>query len=187
MSTVPLPSLTDSLGPISEALNALTHDERVNWMRGLGRRDLKALYQLAEGHGVELDEFVPGEGGVVIHEGQNSLPLFTRFQKRFVRTGEVVHGYNHNPGSIAWFTGPGHFIARQEGDQVVIDYTLLPDRVPSEFPDLIDNEHGTRKLVFGGALRDRMWRVSDHCTIGAATKDGKPFPAWFMLTRTDAT
>ena len=48
---IPLPSLSDNIAPIREALDAASHDQQVNWMRGLGRKELRALYELAEGKG----------------------------------------------------------------------------------------------------------------------------------------
>ena len=181
---IPLPTLTDDLESIGQALDAHSHDERVNWMRGLSGGQLAALYKLAEGRGpVDLDFFAgTGEGEVVIHHGQNSLPFFNAFQKRFVRRGGIVQGYNHNPPAITRLIGPGHFVSVADGDEVVVDYTRLPPDVPEGFPALIDNESGVRKLVFGN-LSDRLRRVSRHCTIGSAWRSGKPMKAWFMLTR----
>ena len=55
---IPLPTLTDTLSPITDALDSLTHDQRINWMRGLGRGQLRALYQLTEGGApLSLDHF----------------------------------------------------------------------------------------------------------------------------------
>ncbi len=179
---IPLPSLSDSLPPIRQALDAATPDQRVNWMRGLGRGELRALYSLAAGEAVPLSLLAGAEGEIVIHEGQNSLPAFTRFQKRFVLRNGQVQGYNHNPAIVAWVSGPGHFTCAEEGAELRVDYTRLPADVPAGFPALIDNNGGTRGLIFG-ELVDHLRRVSRHCTIGAATKKGKPFPAWFMLTR----
>ena len=180
---VPLPALSSDIAPIREALDGVSSDGRVNWMRGLGRGQLRALYDLAEGAGTVDFGFLTGAGEeVIIHEGQNSLPMFTRFQKRFCRWDDGVQGYNHNAGVVSWFSGPGHFTCQQDGAEVLIDYTALPATVPEIFPTLIDNDGGTRRLVFGGMV-DRLRRVSRHCTIGRAYKQGKAMGAWFMLTR----
>lgn len=183
---IPLPKLSDKRADLASGLDAVTHDQRVNFLRGLGMGQQKALWALCEADRVPLDiGFLYGAPDeVVIHEGQNSLPVFTRFQKRFVLRGETVQGYNHNPGSIAWFTGPGHFTVRTGSEtELVIDYTVMPADVPGEFPDLIDNDGGSRKLVFGG-MQDHLLRVSRHVTIGRAFKNGKFQPAWFLLCRT---
>ncbi len=179
---IPLPSLSDSLAPIAEALDAAAPDARVNWMRGLGKRELKALYELAAGQQLPLSHFCDDSGAIVRHHGQNSLPLFSTFEKRFCTRDDTMQGYNHNGALVSWFSGPGHFIARQDGDEVLFDYTVLPGSVPEDFPALAGNDSGTAKLVFGGML-DRVRRVSTHCTIGTAFRNGKPENAWFMLIR----
>lgn len=182
--TVPLPSLTDSLAPIRDALDALSHAERVNWMRGLSRKELRSLYDLAASGGpLPLSYYHGAEGEVVRHIGQNSLPLFNHFEKRFVQRGEQVQGYNHNSALVSMVSGPGHFLATQDGDaEVLFDYTTLPTSAPDGFPPLKPNDAGTAKLVFGGMV-DRVRRVSTHCTIGTAFRNGKPENAWFMLVR----
>jgi len=181
--TVPLPSLTDALAPIGAALDALSHNERVNWMRGLSRRELRALFELAAGGpALPLDFYHGGDDEIVRHHGQNSLPAFSSFEKRLVRRGAVVQGYNHNSRLVSRFSGPGHFVARQDGDEVLFDYTTLPESVPPAFPPLRHNDTGTAKLVFGGMV-DRVRRVSTHCTIGRAWRNGKAESAWFMLVR----
>lgn len=180
--TPPLPTLTDHLAPIAEALDQLDHDARVNWMRGLSRGQLRALYALAaEGGPLDAEWFVGEEGEIVICEGQNSLPAFTRFQKRFVRWEGRIQGYNHQ--TLSPITGPGHFTVRQEGAEVLIDYNLVPPTKPDAFPPLQPNERGISRLVYGFMI-DRVRRVSRDCVIGAAEKHGKPMGAWFMLTRT---
>lgn len=183
---VPLPSLTDAIEPLAESLDALTHEERLNFVRGLGRREQKALWELAEGRSVGFDYFVDGPGETVIHWGQNSLPAFTSFQKRFHRRTDGaerdIQGYNHNTGLAAAFGGPGHYTLVEIGGTTAIDYTVMPPDVPEGFPALVDNDGGTRQLVYGG-MQDHMRRVSKHVTIGRAYKKGKAMGAWFILVR----
>ena len=181
---IPLPSLSAALGPITEALDAVSHDERINWMRGLSKRELRALFDLANGQILPLEHFCDDSGSIVRHHGQNSLPVFSVFEKRFCTHEAGTQGYNHNGALVSWFSGPGHFIARQDGDEVLFDYTNLPQSVPEGFPSLAPNDSGTAKLVFGGMI-DRVRRVSTHCTIGTAYRNGKPENAWFMLVRED--
>lgn len=179
--TIPLPSLSDSLSPISSALDAVTSAERVNWMRGLGKKELVALWKLADGHPLLVEHFHGAEGQVVIHEGQNSLPAFNAFQKRFVLRAGVVQGYNHQ--SMAWITGPGHFTVTQAGAEVLLDYLSEPKSVPSEFPALKANDAGFSRLVYMG-MHDFCRRVSEHVIIGEARKGGKPTGDYFMLCKT---
>jgi hypothetical protein len=182
---IPLPTLSDNRAALAAGLDAAPTDQVVNFLRGLGMGQLKAMWALAEAdrQPLPISHLVGEDGEVIIHEGQNSLPVFTRFQKRFVARGGGVQGYNHNPGSIAWFTGPGHFTARvNTPDELVVDYEVMPADVPPEFPALIDNAGGSRKLVFGG-MQDHLLRVSQRVTIGRAFKNGKFQPAWFSLCR----
>ena len=130
-----------------------------------------------------IDELVGAPEAVVIHEGKNSLPFFCEFQKRFVRRADgSVQGYNHNSGLVAAFAGPGHYTARQhDAHEVWIDYTRLPADAPAAFPALIDNDGGTRRLLFGGMV-DRLRKVGETFTIGLAPRHGPPMSAWFMPT-----
>ncbi|MDP6931336.1 MAG: hypothetical protein QGG40_00400 [Myxococcota bacterium] len=188
---IPLPSLTEELSTIQTALDAADHPQRLNWMRGLGKREQKALYALADAPPsrltLEVEFFHGAPGEVVIHHGQNSLPLFSSFQKRVCLHGgeaPVPQGYNHQ--TMAWLTGPGHFIVRYDGDDVVFDYTVLPEDRPEAFPPLRDNLAGVSRFVYGNMI-DRMRRVSDHCTIGIALREERPTGDLFMLLREDPT
>jgi hypothetical protein len=183
--TIPLPSHADSLAPISQALDDATHDARVNWMHGLGGRELKAMYTLARSGGTLPITHFHGEAGEVrIHHGKNSLPMFTHFQKRVCLHEGTLQGYNHQ--TMAWLTGPGHFTLYQDGaDEVIFDYIQQPQTAPEVFPALVPNEKGGGRFVYAGMI-DRVRRVSEHCVIGAAFKGGKDMGARFMLTREPA-
>jgi len=150
-------------------------------MHGLSRKELEAMYVLADGtHRLETQHFHAAEGEVIIHYGQNSLPAFNAFQKRMVQNAGELQGYNHQ--TFCWVTGPGHFTLRQDGDEVLFDYTEEPKSAFSAFPALKSNTSGISTLVYGHMV-DRVRRVSEHCVIGAAFKKGKPMGAWFMLIR----
>ncbi|MFZ5475769.1 MAG: hypothetical protein ACOZNI_03245 [Myxococcota bacterium] len=176
---IPLPSQSPSLAALSSALDAASHDARVAWMRGLGKREIVALWALAEGHPVPLADLHAGEGDVVIHEGQNSLPLFNVFQKRVVRRGDVVQGYNHQFWS--WFTGPGHFFVRGDGD-AYFDYTSVPESAPAVFPPLAPNDGLVSQFVYGGMI-DRLRKICRHGLVGMAERGGKPTGDYFLLVR----
>lgn len=182
--TIPLATLIDTLPPLAEALDALSHDERMAWMRGMGRKEQMALYNLAaDCDALSVQHFHGAEGVVVIHHGQNSLPVFNHFQKRVCVRADGIQGYNHQ--SLAWLTGPGHFTLTQDGDlEVIFDYITHPTSVPESFPALARNEKGASRFVYGGMI-DRVRRVSKHCVIGAAFKGEKDIGARFMLMRED--
>src|SRR5262245_22401779 len=86
---------------LARVLDEVGEHVRIKSAAELGRRELAALYDgAADNEPLTFEHFVPP--GVpplteVIHEGKNSLGLFTRFQKRFCRpasgAGELW-GYN---------------------------------------------------------------------------------------------
>ncbi len=176
---IPLPSL-DSLDAVIAGMEAHTVDERVNWMRGLGKRDLVALWEKASGREAPLDALHGEDGQVIIHEGQNSLPLFNAFQKRVMKRSGKVQGYNHQ--AMSWITGPGHFLVQTDGTGSWFDYTQVAADAPSEFPPIKDNTGFPDKLVYGGMI-DKLRRVGTSALIGAAFRSDKPTGDYFMLIR----
>lgn len=179
--TIPLPSKTNDLAELSQALDQCSHETRIQWMRGLNRKELEAAYVLAQdGPTLELTHFHAATGEVIIHHGQNSLLAFNEFQKRVVDNEGTLQGYNHQ--ALSWITGPGHFTLRQDGSEVLFDYTEEPAEGFDAFPPLKSNTSGFSTLVYGHMV-DRVRRVSQHCVIGAAFKKGKAMGAWFMLIR----
>ncbi len=185
-------------------LDGLEHEARVAQVTGLSAGELAALYALADGRDVELDHFVPAgaaPGVEVVHHGVNSLPVIGgTFRKRFTRAAsgdELLYGFNDNDGfvsSIGWFTGPGYFAVRPRGcnnpdgrsgsDQLFIDYYEQPEETPmAGWPDPKPAMGWSAGLVFG-QMCDYMWRVSEHVSIGAAWKKGKPVGQYFALVRT---
>lgn len=185
---IPKPSDVSTLAPLADALDAASHEERVKWMRSLGRAELVKVWQLAAGNHLDIAHFHGDEGEVVIHEGRNSLPAFNDFQKRFVLLKGKVQGYNHQ--SNAWFTGPGHFTKfavgpddpRAAGHEVVIDYVNHPTENHPDFPPLKHNMSGFSRFVYGGT-QDWCRRVSKHVVIGEARRKEKPIGAYFLLVR----
>jgi hypothetical protein len=178
---IPLPSQSDVLTQLSQALDTATPEQRLNWMRGLSGKELTAAYEVAQGGPrLELGHFHAAPGEVVIHHGQNSLPAFNAFQKRVVDNNGVLQGYNHQ--AMAWITGPGHFTLSQDEDEVLFDYTREPEHGFDAFPPIKKNTRGLSALVYGNMI-DRVRRVSKDCVIGAAFKEGKAMNAWFMLLR----
>jgi hypothetical protein len=159
----------------------------------LNRKKLAAMYEAAAGNTpLQLTDFVPAGVGPrteVIHEGKNSLPLFTRFQKRFCRppaSATELWGYNEQANRL--FTGPGYFVAHHnDRGELVIDYRTLPDArpedLPAGWPTIIPNSARLSRFIYNGTV-DVMRRVSDRLTIGRAERNGKPMDAWFALVRT---
>lgn len=176
---------------IASHLDALSPEQRLAEVRALPAKAQQALFELAKGRGCTIDrDFTPGKPALaeVIHEGRNSLPVFTQFQKRFARVAgdePRTTGYNHQ--AMQPFTGPGYFVAREaelDGVKtVVIDYTLAPTEKAANWPEILPNTARLGRFVYHG-MQDWMWRVSDHVTIGRARKASGWMPNWFVLCRT---
>ena len=181
-----------ALDALEAALDAASHEERVEATRGWSKAVQARLYEAAGGRGVGLDQMVPTEAPLheVIHVGTNSLPAFRAFEKRFCRpsSGEhAAYGYNHT--AQQWATGPGYYVAYPDPDQppgvgeFVIDYRRLPDEKPASWPAIVSNRARLGVVVYAGMV-DRLRRLSAHVTIGRAYKK-KPMRAWFVLVRED--
>lgn len=159
-------------------------DAQLNWMRGLGKREMVALWGLCDGKLVQLEDLHGADGEIIIHEGQNSLPLFSTFQKRVVKRGDVVQGYNHQ--TMSWFTGPGHFLVRackgDLGDEIAFDYTDIPKDIPAEFPPLQRNDSGISTFVYGNMI-DYLRAITPKLLVGQARRHGKITGDYFMLVR----
>lgn len=181
--TIAHPTEVRELAALSAQLDNATHAQRLAWAYTLDEKAQLALYALAKGQPLDLDDVVGKDGAVMIHHGRNGMPIFNRFQKRFARLGNTVVGYNHNDTIGKPFfhplmkrlIGPGHYTTYEapDGDGLWIDYRMIPEQQHPEYPPLIDNEHGTRALVFGNMV-DVLRRASRHVFIGNAYKDKSP-------------
>jgi hypothetical protein len=178
---------------LAHILDGLGHDGRVHTIRTWSKKQKADLYDAAKGHRpLDLDFLVPS--GVdplveVIHDGHNTLPMFSRFQKRFVKLeGEAfpIGGYNHQ--SMQGLTGPGYFgVTKGEGEhegELVIDYSKIPKSKPASWPAIQGNDSGIAAIVNGGMI-DYLRGLSNHVSIGVAFKDGKHRNQWFALVRKD--
>ncbi len=178
---------------VAALLDGLGHEGRVHTVRTWTKKLQATLFEAAKGHlPIDLDFLVPSSVAPlveVIHDGQNTLPAFRHFQKRFAKLEEgavELVGYNHQ--AMSAFTGPGYFVVtRGEGDQrgeLLIDYTKTPQRKPPTWPSLRANS-GIGGLVYGGMI-DHLRGISSHVSIGRAYR-GKAVDAWFALVRRDPT
>ena len=180
-----LAALFDELGP----------DMRAALVRRLGRGEQRDLYRKVEGSApLSLVDLVPpnrAEQEEVRHLGLNTLPAFRVFEKRFARPpGEDpakptrLSGYNYQ--TMSPVTGPGYFEAVDDEDraEVLVDYTRLPATVPPGWPAIRSNERGLARFVYGFMV-DRLRRVSEHVTIGSASRKGRDLGSYFALTRAD--
>ncbi len=179
---------------LSKDLDEIGHAGRVWSVRRWTRADMRILFDAAKGfRPLTLDHFVPASTPAmveVVHEGKNSLPAHTHFDKRFCRPkasagADRLFGYNHH--SLSAFSGPGYFVVRSspEAGELSIDYTAVPDAAPPGWPRIKPSQAGFGRFVYGGMV-DVMRGLSTHVSIGRATIHGQPVDRWFVLVRDDS-
>lgn len=182
-------------GGIAALFDGLSPDARAGLVRRLGRGEQRALYRKVEGYApVGLADLVPPDRAAleeVRHLGLNTLPAFRVFEKRFCRLpgedpGSPARLAGYNFQTMAVVTGPGYFVAveDEQAREVLVDYTQLPETRPTDWPTVRSNERGLARFVYGFMV-DRLRRVSEHVTIGSASRKGKDLGSYFALTRED--
>ncbi len=189
-----LRSSRPDMGVISSHLDGLDPARRQVEVRSLGRAAQRRLFEAADGHRpIGLEDLAPAALGPmreVVHQGKNTIPVFSTFAKVFVRPdgaesgAEELWGYNRGAELVETAVGPGYFVAyphRVKGE-VLVDYTRLPPRKPASWPRIISNAQRLSFFVFNGT-QDVLRGVSQHVSIGRASKGGKDLPAWFVLCR----
>jgi hypothetical protein len=190
----PLPSIflpQFSLSDVVRELDAMSDEARLATVLSLRRRHLAPLFEAAAANEpLRLTDLVPAAVPPlteVIHEGKNSLPAFTRFQKRFCRppaerdAGAELWGYNEQ--TFKTFTGPGYFVLHPDGNgELVVDYTRLPPDHPPAWPRILPNSSSLSIFVYHRMI-DVLRRVSRDVIIGRAFRRGRPYDAWFALVR----
>jgi hypothetical protein len=179
-----------SASEIAAHLEALSPADRVKEVLRVTGKDVGRLYEaVAAAPPVSFEDIVPAsaaEGETVIFEGRNSLPLFSRFQKRFARLGSSIVGLNHQ--TMSFLTGPGYFIVKgpsAEGacpNELFFDYTVAPSRVPEGWPAYKANDKGFSRSVYMN-MQDYMRRVCQGVVVGKAYKLGVDQGAFFSLSR----
>ena len=177
---------------ITSYLDGLPGQARVDEVLSITGRGVGRLYHAVEdADPLSIEELVPANTkGTLIYQGRNSLPLFTRFQKRFVRLeGGLIIGYNHGP--TGFLVGPGYFAVRAaSGDgprpkEIYFDYTAPPPpSEPAGWPAFKPNSHGLSRFVYMDMF-DYMRRVARGVVVGKAYRRGVDQGAYFSLSRTD--
>lgn len=182
----------------SRHLDELGPTGRLDTIFRLSGQEMAKLYEAAKGfRPLTLAALVPDEVPpltAVVHEGENSLAMFRRFQKHFCKPADfdeaspVLYGLNRQ--STSGLTGPGYFVARpsqSEDGALDIDYQTIPAAKPAGWPELVDNRRGglISGIVFGG-LVDVVRSISEHVTIGREFRKGRAIDRYFVLGRTDS-
>jgi hypothetical protein len=178
---------------VARTLDSMSHGERVQAVRAVGRAEQRRLYEAVEGfRPLRMTDAVPASQpdlATVRHYGRNTLPAFTHFEKRFCRPPgsdperpERLWGYNFSP--VAPLVGPGYFVLRPDAarGELLVDYNLLPEGKPAAWPEIRSNERGLSRFVYGFMI-DTLRGVSEHVTIGSAARRGKDLGSWFLLCR----
>ncbi len=193
-----LASKNAPMADISALLDQASAAERRAALFSLSRQQQQRLYERAAASPVlTIDDLVPAPPLTpVVHEGQNSLPLFRRFQKMMCRPNDgSARVFGFNEGATRSVIGPGYFVAMPTGlatdgvpewaarGGVVVDYFQVPQgEVAAGWPAVIDNSVGLQRFVFRG-MRDYLRKVSTHASIGAAFQGERAFNSWFVLCR----
>lgn len=174
---------------IETFLDGLSPAARLEQVLSITGAGVGRLYHaVADAPALSLEEFFPQSvNGTLIYEGRNSLPMFTRFQKRFARapSGEIV-GYNHQTMSVV--TGPGYFITKapsgqgEHGKEILFDYTERPTFFPEGWPAFKPNESGLSRFVYRN-MKDYVRRVARGVVVGKAYELDVDKHAYFSLTR----
>jgi hypothetical protein len=184
---------TINLPRIAHILDGLGHAGRVDTIRGWDEATMKALWEKAKGfHPLKLEDFVPASVAAyteVLHEGKNSLGVFTSVMKRMIRSKDgVILGFNDV--DVQTLVGPGYYVVRpwepdgKDTGEVAVDYRTLPPEALDAWPPIVPNSDRLGRFVWND-LVDVMRGISKHVTIGRARKYGKWLNAWFTVARLD--
>jgi hypothetical protein len=177
---------------LGRRLDELDDAARQQFIHGLGARAQAQLYEAAKGaRKLRLDSLVPAQLAPltqVVHEGKNSLPVFSSFAKVMCRAkddAQVLWGYNRTGPLLSRAVGPGYFVAHEgPGDEVLIDYTRVPPLKPEGWPEILSNKARLSRFVYAGMI-DALRAVSEHVSVGRAIRNGKVQDNWFVLCRTE--
>lgn len=177
------------MNQVTGFLDELSPAARVHATLSLRAREQRALWHAAQGvYEITPEHLVPfglPADTTVRHFGRNTMPAFSRFEKRFYRN---AHGdmFGANFQTMAPLTGPGYFRVRALAEQreLLLDGArdALPSEAPAGWPQVVPNERGFSRFVYG-FLVDHLRRVSEHVTIGEPVRHGKPLGSWFILCR----
>lgn len=179
---------------LAEILDGLGHEGRVHTTRTWTKKQMEAIFDACAGRPISPDLLVPpsvGNDVEVIHDLRNTLPMFSNAQKRFARLeGDEASmgGWNRQHG-IARVSEPGYFTVRagegEHANELVIDYGTVPKSKPDVWPAIEPNDSGILNGLVWEGMVDYLRRVSEHVSIGRATKKGKPIGQYFALVRRD--
>lgn len=182
---------------IASLLVDMTPEVRVRSVAGVKGSHIGVLFDRVVDRGqTRLCDIVPASthsGTTVVYSGRNSMPLFSRFEKRFTRTADgLVFGYNFQPFPLVGaVTGPGYFVVdesesdkskQREKGELLFDYTKEPPFEPPGWPEYRANTLLGSRFVFGEMI-DRVRSVSEGVFVGSAFRKGVSANVFFTLAR----
>ncbi len=176
---------------LASFLDELPDAQRLEQTLALNSDQQARLFEIVAGaRRFTLDELAPRTSpplAGVRHEGKNSMLLFTRFAKIFAMPDEPTAqperwGYNEGSSLVKTAVGPGYFIAVQQGDEVLVDYTLVPKKPLLGAPEILPNDARLSRFVFN-QTKDLVRGVSEHVSIGRASRGTRQLDNWFVLCR----
>ena len=174
---------------LARVLDDVADDVRLRSLYELGPRDMAKLFDAAiDNDPLTLDHFIPADTPLdtdVLHDGKNSMAMFKRFKKCFypaADTDSEIWGYNEQP--LWQLTGPGYFVAYQQGlKEVVFDYNRMPaGPVPEDWPAIVPNKKGLAHFIYDD-MKDIVRRVSGLVSVGRVHRADRPRDIWFVLVR----
>lgn len=179
-------TLAGLLGPgevtrqeIGAHLDALDQDERTAECLEISKQQQKRLWEIASANPAPPQDLLAGKS-VATFAGRNTLPLFTRFEKRFADHHGALIGINVH--ALGWLTGPGYFTVTSGPTGLLFDYSQVPQDGPDGWPRVRHNNHGLAKPVYGGLQDDTVWVARD-VLIGSARRGGVSLDSYFVLAR----
>lgn len=176
---------------IASFLDELPDAERLEQTLALNSEEQARLFEIVAGaRRFTLEDLAPENSpplAGVRHEGKNSMLLFTRFAKIFAMPDEPTAqperwGYNEGSSLVKTAVGPGYFVAVQQGDEVLVDYTLVPKKPLAGAPEILPNDARLSRFVFN-QTKDVVRGVSKHVSIGRASRGTRQLDNWFVLCR----
>jgi len=175
---------------LGRALDEIDGSTRAARVLSLGKKAQANLYEAAKGaRKLKLEQLVSADVPdlvEVVHRGKNTLGMFTHFAKVFCRPKretKELWGYNRAGTLIEASVGPGYYVAYEgPGDEVLIDYTRLPQGKPEHWPEIRSNKARLSRFVYADMI-DALRAVSQHVTVGRAIRNGKVMDNWFVLCR----
>lgn len=182
---------TVTAADLASFLDELPDAVRLAQTMALGSDEQARLFEIVAGaRRFTVDDLAPQSStplNGVRHEGKNSMLLFTRFAKVFAMPDEPTAqperwGYNEGSSLVKTAVGPGYFVAVQQGDEVLVDYTLTPKKPLNNAPAILPNDARLSRFVFN-QTKDLVRGVSKHVSIGRASRGTRQLDNWFVLCR----